>query len=657
MSEKSEGHLKTQTRKKIAPGKKIAIVGLPNTGKSQVFNNLTGKYTIVANYPHSTVEVQRVVCKVDELVYEFFDTPGIHSLYPNSEEELLVRDMLMTEHPDIIIQCIDANQLKQSLTLTSDLIELGIPMLISLNSIDETVKKGIYVDSKGLSRFIGVPVVESIAVDGIGTAELVQNIARAKKGRHDLRYGDIIDNGIAEIEAMLPDAISYRRKIATLMLASDSAIEEHLKALVDEDIVVRLKQDVEGVRQQFNLSVHRVINDKRNRWIDNVVGSVIKKQHVLPRDISQIIARLSRNIYTGIPILIAIIVFMYFMVVDVANKVAEFMKDTIWMPIEGAINAIVPPGIWHDFLLGEYGVLSLGVANAFLTILPILTMFFLVYGTLEDVGYMPNLSVLTRRVFEKVGMSGAAIMPIVLGFSCRTVATLTTRCLYTKKEKYIAIVLIGFALPCSSQMGLNVIVLGKMGVKAFATAFLALLMIEIIAGIILNRLIKEETSRGFIQELPLIRLPNPKDIIKKTYYRLYWFIEEAGPVFIGAALLLFAADKAGLLGVIKDLLAPVVKGFLGFPIKMVDVILLNVASRAVSAGLFIDLIETGQINYVQGVVAVVFTGMFIPCFANIGAMIKELGAKLAIYTVIGMSVSAVLIAGALNWVLLYILKT
>ncbi|MBF0317531.1 MAG: ferrous iron transport protein B [Nitrospirae bacterium] len=656
MKEESEEHLKTRHRSKIAPGKKIAIVGLPNTGKSQVFNNLTGKYTIVANYPHSTVEVQRVVCKVDDLVYEFFDTPGIHSLYPNSEEELLVRDMLLSEHPDIIIQCIDANQLKQSLTLTSDLIELGIPMLISLNSIDETVKKGIYVDSKGLSKFIGVPVVESIAVDGIGTSELVENITRAKKGRHDLRYGDIIDNGIAEIETILPETLSYRRKIAILMLASDGAIEEHLKTFADEDVVQRLKQDVEAIRRQFNLSVNRVINDKRNRWIDNVVGSVTKKQLVLPKDISQVIARLSRNIYTGIPMLVAIIIFMYFMVVDVANKISAFMTSTLWAPIEKAINAVVPPGPWHDFLLGEYGVLSLGVANAFLTILPILTMFFLVYGTLEDVGYMPNLSVLTRRVFEKFGMSGAAIMPIVLGFSCRTVATLTTKCLYTKKEKYIAIFLISFALPCSSQMGLNVVVLGRLGVNAFVIAFSLILLIEIITGLILNRCIKEETSRGFIQELPLIRLPNPKDIIKKTYYRLYWFIEEAGPVFIGAALLLFAADKTGLLGVIKDLLSPVVKGFLGFPIKMVDIILLNVASRAVSAGLFIDLIETGQINYVQGIVAVVFTSMFIPCFANIGAMIKELGVKSAIYTVVIIATSGVLIAGALNWALVHIFK-
>ncbi|KJU83258.1 magnetosome protein Mad17-1 [Candidatus Magnetobacterium bavaricum] len=648
MKEASEGNLQTR--------KKIAIVGLPNTGKSQVFNNLTGRYTIVANYPRSTVEVQRAVCKIQGLVYEFFDTPGINSLYPNSEEELLVRDMLLREQPDIIIQCIDANQLKQSLTLTSDLIELGIPMLISLNSIDETVKKGIYVDSMVLSNFVGVPVVEAIAVDGIGTGELVENIERAKKGRHDLRYGDIIDNGIAEIENMLPDELSYRRKIAILMLASDSAIEEHLKFFADEDVVQRLKQDVDTIRRQFNISVNRVINDKRNHWIDSVVGSVIKKQRVLPRDISQTIARLSRNLYTGVPILIAIIVFMYFMVVDVASAISGWLANKLWVPVETAINGVVPPGLLHDFLLGEYGVLSLGVANAFLTILPILTVFFLVYGVLEDVGYIPNLSVLTRRIFEKFGLSGAAIMPIVLGFSCKTMATLTTKALHTRREKYIAIFLIGFALPCSAQMGIDVSILGRMGLKSFVIAFSVLFVIEVITGLILNRFMKKEVSRGFIQELPLIRLPSPRVIIKKTYYRLYWFIKEAGPVFIAAAVLLFVADKIGLLDVIKGLLSPVVQGFLGFPIKMVDVILLTVARREVAAGVFIDLIEKGQINYVQCIVAVVFTGMFIPCFANIGAMIKELGARSAIYTVVVMSTSAVLLAGALNWALINIFK-
>ncbi|MBF0345389.1 MAG: ferrous iron transport protein B [Nitrospirae bacterium] len=656
MVEKAEDYTKGHTRKKIAPGKKIAIVGLPNTGKSQVFNNLTGKYTIVANYPHSTVEIQKVVCNVNDLVYEYFDTPGIYSLSANSEEEIIVREVLLNEQPDIIIQCIDANQLKQSLTLTSDLIELGIPMLISLNSIDETVKKGIWVDSKGLSRALGVPVVESIAVDGIGTDELRESISKAKRGINDQRYGDIIDNGIEEIQSRMPDDLSYKRKIAMLLLTSDSSIEDYVKRSTDEERATQLKHEVEIIKQQFRLNVKRVIDDKRNRWIDDIVGRVINKQLVLPKDISQTIAKLSRNIYTGVPILMIIVAFMYYMVVDVASKVSGLMERLFWLPVDRWINSIVPPGVYNDFLLGNYGVLSVGIANAFLTILPILSIFFLTYGTLEDIGYVPNLSVLTRRIFEKFGLSGAAIMPIVLGFSCKTMATLTTKSLYTKKEKYIAIYLIGFALPCSAQMGLNISILGRMGFRAFVIAFSLLILIEIVTGLVLNRFLKDDSTRYFIQELPLIRLPNPKDIIKKTYYRIYWFIKEAVPVFICAPLLLFTADKLGVLALIKKLFAPVVEGFLGFPIRMVDVILLTVARREVASGLFINLIEKGEINYVQCIVAAVFTTMFIPCFANIGAMIKELGLKSALYMVFIISTSALLIAATLNWVLVSIFK-
>ena len=141
------------------PVKKIAIIGLPNTGKSQVFNNLTGKYTLVANYPFTTVKMNRTRCEIDGHPYEVIDTPGLHCLYIHSEEELIVRDLIFSEKPDIIIQCIDANQLKQSLTLTGDLLELGIPMVISLNAIDETARRGVWIDSRGLSRRLGVPTI------------------------------------------------------------------------------------------------------------------------------------------------------------------------------------------------------------------------------------------------------------------------------------------------------------------------------------------------------------------------------------------------------------------------------------------------------------------------------------------------------------------
>ena len=178
------------------PVKKIAIVGLPNTGKSQVFNNLTGEYTLVANYPLTTVEMKRTRCEIDGEPYEVIDTPGLHCLYIHSEEELIVRDMIFKEAPDMVIQCIDANQLKQSLTLTADLLELGIPMVISLNAIDETARRGVWIDSSGLSRLLGVPVVESIAVNGLGTKELKGAISKARRGKRFLQCGEIVDDGI-----------------------------------------------------------------------------------------------------------------------------------------------------------------------------------------------------------------------------------------------------------------------------------------------------------------------------------------------------------------------------------------------------------------------------------------------------------------------------
>jgi ferrous iron transport protein B len=319
------------------PVKKIAIVGLPNTGKSQIFNNLTGKYTLVANYPLTTVEMTRTTCRIDGESYEVIDTPGLHCLYIHSEEELIVRDMIFKETPDIIIQCIDANQLKQSLTLTADLLELGIPMVISLNAIDETAKKGIWIDSAGLSRFLGVPVIESIAINGLGTRDLMAAINKARRGKCNLRYGEIIDDGI-----------SARQKVA------------------------QLTEQVSRVRQQFNGHFGRALNNKRSRWADDIVENTTRKQKITPGQFSAAFGRLSRHPVFGIPILFMVILMMYLLVVNVANVITGWMNQILWVPVESKIDSLVTIGWLNEFLIGDYGVLSLGLANAFLTILPIL---------------------------------------------------------------------------------------------------------------------------------------------------------------------------------------------------------------------------------------------------------------------------------------------
>ena len=384
--------------------------------------------------------------------------------------------------------------------------------------------------------------------------------------------------------------------------------------------------------------------------MDSIAEKVVKEQKIARGEFSRVFAHMCRHPVFGLPILLTIIAIMYFLVVDVASVAAGWLDGSLWIPAQSQIDKLITNEFLNDFLIGDYGVLSLGFANAIVTILPILSVFFIFFNILEDIGYIPNLSVLTRRLFEKVGLSGAAIMPLVLGFGCKTMATITTRSIQPKKEKFIAICLIAFGIPCSAQLGINISILGRMGIEAFLIAFSVLLFVDIIVGMALNKLLKETEKSQFLQELPTMRLPNPIAVLKKTYYRLYWFVKEAVPVFIFAAAALFIMDRIGILGGLKTILSPIIVGFLGFPVEMVDVLLVCVARHEAAAAMIFDLIDKGLLNYVQCIVAVILI-MMIPCMANVGAMIKEIGARKAIFTMITIYIGSFLLAGTLNWIL------
>jgi len=426
--------------------KRIAIIGLPNTGKSQVFNNLTGDYTIVANFPLTTIEVKTGKCKINDETYEIIDTPGLHCLYIHSEEELIVRNLLLLDRPDIILQCIDANRLKQSLTLTADLLEFGIPMVISLNSIDETTRKGIWIDSDKLSKELGVPVIESVAISNLGTQDLKNAITRASIGKLPTQYGTIIENGIAAISNSIPDEVESKRKLAILLLLRDPFLMDYFKKDFGDEIANALSNEVKSARRQFMGNISWLINNKRNKWITSVVEKVLKKQKIILKGVSKTVAHLSRHPVWGIPILLLILAVTYFLIVNVANYIAFWMNEVLWLPIESKINILVTNDFLNEFLIGDYGVLTMGISNAILTVLPILSVFFLLFSILEDVGYIPNLCVLARRVSAKVGFTGNAILPVTLAFGCKTMATLSTKSLQSKKEKFIAIYLIAFGI-------------------------------------------------------------------------------------------------------------------------------------------------------------------------------------------------------------------
>jgi len=647
-----------QAHKPDIPPIKVGIVGLPNSGKTQLFNNLTGTYNVVANALLTTIEHKVANCEINGHPCEITDTPGIYELYTQSFEEASTRDYLFSKKPDVIIMCMDSNRIKQSLNLTLDLLELGIPIIIALNAIDETCRRGIVLDTRKMFRFLRVPVFECIALSGLGTDELKDAILQARGVKWEFQYGPLIEKGLAQIVQMLPTDLPLKRKVAILLLLNDPYISEFItkKKYDSDNIDIHQIQDcVTSTQQNFQGNLSRVINNRRSQWVDDVYDEIVLQHKITPHEYEKTIARWCRKPLSGIPILFFIVYLVYLAVVNVANVIAEWMDVHLWVPIQSVINGWVPAGFFNDFLIGDYGILSLGLANAFITVLPILSVFFLIYNTLEDIGYIPNLCVLTRRFLDKIGLSGESVMPLVLGFGCKTMATLTTKSLQSKRERYIAIYLIAFAIPCAAQMGLNISILGRMGLLALVIAFSVLIGVEILAGLLLNLILPQEDKGIFLQELPPIRFPTVKAVLVKTWYRLIWFLEEALPVFIYASVILFVLDKTGLLMASRLFLSPVIEGFLGLPIEMVDALILCMARHEAGAGLIIKFINEGLLNMTQCIVAVTLTTMFIPCFANIMAMVKELGTYRAIAMSLMINASSFLIAGTLNWSLILLL--
>jgi ferrous iron transport protein B len=276
------------------------------------------------------------------------------------------------------------------------------------------------------------------------------------------------------------------------------------------------------------------------------------------------------------------------------------------------------------------------------------------FNTLEDIGYIPNLSVLSKRIFDRIGLSGAAICPLVLALGCKTMATLTTKSLSSPKERFIAIFLITFGIPCGAQLGVNLNVLGRAGISSIIIAFSVMLILDIIIGLSLNKILVEDKKSIYLQMLPPIRMPDPKAVLKKTYYRIYWFLLEAVPLFIYAAVALFLLNYIGVLSGLKVILRPFIEGYLGFPVEMVDVILVCLGRHEVAAAMIIKLVDKGALNYVQVIVAAVII-MMIPCVANIGAVFKELELKKALTMTVIIYLFAFIFSGALNHLLILLI--
>ncbi|MBI5025609.1 MAG: ferrous iron transport protein B [Nitrospirae bacterium] len=644
--------------KTTAKGKydRITLIGNPNVGKSVIFGLLTGKYVTVSNYPGTTVEVSYGNITLNGKQYSVVDTPGVNSLIPMSEDEKVTRDILLNERPSLILQVSDAKNLKRTLLLTIQLAETGIPLVLDLNMEDEARDRGIIIDSEKLKEILGVEVIGTIAPQRKGLGELRDALLKPASPKLSITYNPVIEEYAEKVSALLPEANISKRSLSMMILAGDESLKDWLTVNLQKDDIKRLEVLRNEAQEKFNQPLSLVINHERLKTAEDIVKEVTKRVASEGGKVSAFIGHVSMHPVWGIPLLLAVLYGIYeFVGIFGAGTLVGLLEETVfgvylnpWA--EKIVKAVVPIAFFEELLVGEYGLITMALTYAIAIILPITTTFFIAFAILEDTGYLPRLAIMSNRVFNIMGLNGKAVLPMVLGLGCGTMAVMTSRILESKRERIITTFLLALAIPCSAQLGVILGMLGALSIKATAIWIGSVILVLFFSGYLASKILPGEREEFFL-EIPPIRKPILGNIIVKTIGRVEWYLKEAVPLFILGTLILFVLHKFNLLIWIEAAVSPVIVSFLGLPAKTAEAFILGFLRRDYGAAGLFAMAEKGLLTPHQSLVSLVTITLFVPCLANFFMIVKERGLKMALGMIAIIFPVAFVSGGILNWVL------
>lgn len=634
----------------------IALIGNPNVGKSVIFGILTGKYVTVSNYPGTTVEVAYGKIRHDDDSFHIIDTPGVNTLIPMSEDEKVTRDILLKERLSSVVQVADAKNLRRALLITLQLIEMRLPFLLVLNMDDEARSRGIIIESKRLSEILSLPVIRTVATQRIGIHALLEQIAKPCLSGFAFKYDDNLENAIKEMEDYLPEANISKRSLAVMILAGDESLREWLNPYIDRAVLKKIDSLYQRIQERFHEPAGYMINKQRLKIVDGILEGVLTSSQKKAEGIKESFGRWSMHPVWGIPIILAVLFLVYeFVGVFGAQTLVNFLEKAIFgrylNPWAVKIaDILVPVPLLKELFVGDYGIITMALTYAIAIVLPIVGTFFIAFGILEDSGYLPRLAVMVNRVFKMMGLNGKAVLPMILGLGCDTMATLTARILETKKERIIVTLLLALGVPCSAQLGVILGMLAGLSLKAVVLWAGVIIGVIFIVGYLAAKIIPGDES-DFVLELPPIRIPQFSNILIKTLARVEWYLKEAVPLFILGTLILFISHKLGLLAVIEKITAPLVVDFLGLPAKAAESFIIGFLRRDYGAAGLFAMAKAGELDNIQILVSLVTITLFVPCIANLFMIIKERGLKTAMAIVGFIFPFAFLVGGVLNFIL------
>ena len=564
---------------------KILLMGNPNVGKSVIFSRLTGIEVVSANYPGTTIEYTEGRMKLGEDMATLIDPPGVYSLEPTSKVEE-VTGHILEQGADVVVNVIDSTNLERNLNLTLQILERGLPTVVALNLWDVATRKGIEIDTAVLAEELGVDVIPTVAVSGQGIYDLVEAIGKAKT----------------------PPPVHF-----------DSSDQ---------------------------------------RWAR--IGEIAEKsQKVLHRHPSLFdrLEDISLKPLTGIPIALLLLYLSFSLVIEVGETLQLKVTDPLFIAYSNFITDLVQRHISSELLreiligsspelLKSFGILTTGLYIPLGIVLPFLIPFYLLLGILEDIGYLPRLSVILDAFMHRIGLHGAAILPCVLGMGCSVPAVLSVRILESAKQRYLAATLMTMAIPCASQSAMIFGILAPYGLRYIFIVYATLFLSFVITGYLLHRFIGGESPEIFL-EIPPYRMPNLQALLKKTFIRVREFLKEAVP-YIGLGMIIMNFFYlTGLMHLIGEELKPVVSGLLGLPSDAATALIIGFLRKDVGIGMFAPL----DMTPVQYVVAAVVLAMYMPCVATFMVMLKELGVSGTAKSVALRLVAALVVGTALNLIL------
>lgn len=613
--------------------KKIILVGNPNVGKSVVFNTMTGSYTTVSNYPGTSVEVSRGQCQIGNENYQVLDTPGMYSLLPITEEESVARRILLEESPHIVLHIVGARNLERMLPMTLQLIEAGLPVMLLVNIMDEAERIGMQVDIDLLQEKLQIPVIGGAIGRGKrGIWELRDAIRNYRAQQATFAYATDLEKDIQTISTLLHgDYFLSKRSLTMMLLQRDEEIVERVKQREGEANYANVEQAVNDTVFARRVDLHLRISLERKRICKGLLDGVITQQEGQRPIFSEKLSGWTMNPLTGIPLLLLVLYFGLYKFVGGfgAGTIVDFLEGGVFEEhlnpwVIGFCNQYIPWYWLNELLVGEYGLFTLGVRYAVAIILPIVGTFFIAFAMIEDSGYFPRLAMLVDRIFKRIGLNGRAVIPMVLGFGCDTMATVVTRTLESRRERIIATLLLALAIPCSAQMG---VILGLLsGVPgALLVWSLSLVGIFLLIGLLAAQVVPGERPM-FYMEIPPLRLPQLQNVLVKTATRMQWYFMEIFPLFMVASVLLWAGKLTGALQWLVGVLSPVMR-MLGLPIEASAAFIFGFFRRDFGAAGLYDLQTDGLLDPVQLTVAAVTLTLFVPCVAQFLVMQKERGWK------------------------------